>query len=77
MKATKKQIEAVTAAAIELNFSVEKALKTLSVSSLSIYNAIGAAGVVESSMRANSKYFVDTLALAKRAALADVAISEL
>lgn len=42
-------------------------IKTLENTSASIYKAIGAVGVVESSMRANSKYFVDTLSLAKEA----------
>jgi len=49
MKATKKQTAEVTAIAIEMNHSVEKALFTLSNCSKSIYDAIGAKGVVESS----------------------------
>ncbi len=49
MKATKKQTSEVTAIAIEMNLSVEKALFTLSNCSKSIYDAIGAKGVVESS----------------------------
>lgn len=77
MKATKKQIAEVTAVANEMNFSVELALRTLSNCSSSIYKAIGAKGVVESSVRANSKYFVDTLSLAKKANKLGVAISEL
>jgi hypothetical protein len=77
MKATKKQIAEVTRAAEEMNFSAKLAVHTLANCSTSIYNAIGAKGVVESSMRANSKYFVDTLELAKRASRMDVGISEL
>ena len=67
MKATKKQIEEVTAIANEMDFSTDLAIKTLQNCSLSIYKAIGARGVVESSIRANSKHFVDTLELAKKA----------
>jgi hypothetical protein len=66
MKATKKQITEVTEKANEMNFSVELALNTLLRSSVSIYNAIGATGIVESSMNANAAKFVDTLELAKR-----------
>jgi len=54
MKATKKQTAEVTAIAIEMNHSVEKALQTLSNCSKSIYDAIGAKGVVESSISANN-----------------------
>ena len=61
MKATKKQIAEVSKAAEEMNFSVELALATLERTSTSIYAAIGAQGVVESSMRANSANFVNTL----------------
>ena len=61
MKATKKQIAEVSKIAEENNFSVELALSTLERTSASIYNAIGAQGVVESSMRANSSNFVNTL----------------
>ena len=50
MKATKKQTAEVTAIAIEMNHSVELALRTLSNCSKSIYDAIGAKGVVESSI---------------------------
>lgn len=49
MKATKKQTAEVTKVAIEMGFSVEKALFTLSNCSKSILDAIGAKGVVESS----------------------------
>lgn len=61
MKATKKQIAEVSKAAEEINFSVELALATLNNCSASIYNAIGAQGIVESSIRANSSDFVNTL----------------
>ena len=61
MKATKKQIAEVSQKAAEMNFSVELALATLEKTSASIYNAIGAQGVVESSIRANSSDFVNTL----------------
>jgi hypothetical protein len=54
MKATKKQTAQITAIAIEMNYSVEKALSTLSNCSKSIYDAIGAKGVVESSISANN-----------------------
>jgi hypothetical protein len=54
MKATKKQTAEITAIAIEMNYSVEKALSTLSNCSKSIYDAIGAKGVVESSISANN-----------------------
>lgn len=77
MKATKKQIAEVTEVANSMNFSVEKALHTLGNCSLSMYNVIGATGVVESSIRANGANFVDTLELAKKANRMDVAISEL
>lgn len=77
MKATKKQIADVTRMAEEMNFSVEKALITLSQSSLSIYKAIGAKGVVESSIYANSKHFVNTLALADKADKRGCTISDL
>lgn len=77
MKATKKQIAEVSAIAVEMNFSVELAVHTLETCSASIYKAIGAKGVVESSIRANSKYFVDTLELAKKANKMGIAISEL
>jgi len=66
MKATRKQIAEVSQKAEEMNFSIELALATLSNCSASIYNAIGAQGVVESSIRANSSTFVDTLEMAKR-----------
>lgn len=56
MKATKKQTAEVTAVAIEMNHSVELALRTLSNCSKSIYDAIGAKGIVESSISvSNSK----------------------
>lgn len=59
LKATKKQKPEVIA--IEMNHSVEKALSTLSNCSKSIYDAIGAKGVVESSISANNyKGNVDT-----------------
>jgi len=77
MKATKKQIEEVTRIANENSFSVELALHTLSTCSASIYKAIGAEGVVKSSMRANSEHFVDTFKLAKVAARLDVSIGQL
>jgi len=77
MKATKKQIEEVTAIATEMNFSADLAIKTLQTCSLSIYKVIGAKGVVESSIRANSKHFVDTLELAKKANKMDVSIESL
>ena len=77
MKATKRQIAEVTEIANEMNFSSEKAIHTLLNCSLSIYKAIGARGVVESSIRANSKHFVDTLELAKKANRMDVSISSL
>jgi hypothetical protein len=54
MKATKKQTAQITEIAIEMNYSVEKALSTLSNCSKSIYDAIGAKGVVESSISANN-----------------------
>lgn len=54
MKATKKQVSEVTSVAISMNHSVEKALLTLSNCSKSIYDAIGAKGVVESSISANN-----------------------
>jgi hypothetical protein len=57
MKATKKQTTEVTAIAIEMNHSVEMALRTLSNCSKSIYDVIGAKGVVESSIATkNSPY---------------------
>ena len=77
MKATKRQIAEVTETANLMNFSVEKALYTLSNCSLNIYKIIGSKGVVESSIRANSKFFVNTLALAKIADKEDCTISEL
>lgn len=77
MKATKKQIEEVTAIATEMNFSADLAIKTLQTCSLSIYKVIGAKGVVESSIRANSKHFVDTIELAKKANKMDVSIESL
>jgi hypothetical protein len=77
MKATKKQIAEVTAMANEMDFSVELAIATLNNCSASIYKVIKAMGVVESSIRANSEHFVDTLALAKKANRLDVNISEL
>ena len=77
MNATKKQIAEVTRVAEEMNFSSVLAISTLLKCSASIYSVIGAKGIVESSMRANSKYFVNTLELAKRANKASVAISEL
>lgn len=77
MKATKKQTEQVKAIAIEMNHSVEKALSTLSNCSKSIYDAIGAKGVVESSIRANSVHFVDTMKLAQIANKKDVNIASL
>ena len=77
MKATKKQIADVNAKANELNFSVELALNTLSNCSKSIYDVIGAEGVVKSSIRANSEHFVNTLDLAKKAAKLDVSIGSL
>ena len=77
MKATKKQLEEVKAMAIEMNFSTDLAIKTLQNCSLSIYKAIGAKGVVESSIRTNSKNFVDTLELAKKANRMDVSIESL
>jgi len=51
MKATKKQISEVTAAAIEMNVPVANALTTLSNCSASIYACIGAKGVVESAAK--------------------------
>lgn len=48
MKPTKKQIEEVTKLAEENNVDLQKAISTLSNCSLSIYKAIGAAGVVAS-----------------------------
>ena len=77
MKATKKQIAEVSKIANEMNHPVEQALHTLTNCSASIYAAIGAKGVVESSIRANSKNFVNTFALAKIANRMDVAIGEL
>lgn len=61
MKATKKQIEAVTAEATKRNFSVEYALNTLNNCSKSIYDVIGAEGVVESSMNTHNANHVDVL----------------
>lgn len=55
MKATKKQISEVTRMAIEMNHSVTKALFTLSNCSKSIYDAIGAKGVVESSIQTRNQ----------------------
>jgi len=77
MKATKKQIAEVTAAANEMNFSIELALDTLSFCSLSIYKTIGAKGVVESAMRANSSDFVDTIRLQAKADKMGVDINSL
>lgn len=77
MKPTKKQIAEVTAIATEMNHPVVLALHTLNNCSASIYNAIGAKGVVESSIRANSEHFVDTLKLAKLANKLGVGINEL
>ena len=77
MKATKKQIEEVTRVANEMNFDASLAVHTLNNCSISIYKVIGAKGVVESSIRANSKHFVDTLELAKKASKMDVSISSL
>ena len=77
MKATKKQIKEVTVIAIEMNHPVEMALSTLANCSKSIYDAIGAKGVIESSIRSNSKHFVDTIKLAKIANKKDVSIGSL
>ena len=55
MKATKSQIAEVTAKAIEINVDVNQALATLSKTSALIYKAIGAQGVVEASVKANTK----------------------
>jgi len=55
MKATRKIKEEIEKAANEAGFSVEKALKTLANCSPSIYKAIGAAGVVRSSIQVNSR----------------------
>ena len=77
MKATKKQIAEVTAIALEMNFSADLAVSSLSNCSASIYKAIGAKGVVESSIRANSRHFVNTLELAKKADKMDVSVSSL
>jgi hypothetical protein len=62
MKATKKQTAEVTAIAIEMNHSVASSLATLSNCSKSIYDAIGAKGVVESSIAVN-KYKGSVIAL--------------
>jgi predicted DNA-binding ribbon-helix-helix protein len=77
MKATKKQIAEVTRIANEMNFSVEKALDTLMSCSASIYQAIGAEGVIESAIRVHSEHFVNTLELAKIANRRDVSIASL
>lgn len=77
MKPTKKQIAEVTAVATEMNHPVSLAIHTLNNCSSSIYKAIGAKGVVESSIRANSEHFVDTLKLAKLANKLGVSIREL
>jgi hypothetical protein len=50
MKATKKIIAEVTAKAIEMNCSVEKALSTLENCSKSIFDCIGAEGIVETAL---------------------------
>ena len=55
MKATRKIKEEIEKAANEAGFSVESALETLSNCSPSIYKAIGAAGVVRSSMQTAQK----------------------
>lgn len=55
MKATKKQTQEVTRMAIEMGHNVSKALYTLSQCSKSIYDAIGAKGVVESSIEVRNK----------------------
>lgn len=65
MKATKKQIEEVTAKAIEMNFSIELALRTLSFCSASMYKSMGAEGVVNSSINSNSSNHVDVLSQVK------------
>ena len=66
MKATKKQIQEVTIEANNAGFSVEKALHTLSNCSLAMYKILGAKEIVESSIRANSDDFVDTLEQTKK-----------
>ena len=77
MKATKKQIAEVTEVSNQMGANVEQSLHALSNCSKSIYDAIGAKGVVKSAIRANSKHFVNTLDLAKVANRLDVSISSL
>jgi hypothetical protein len=55
MKATKKQIEEVTAKAIEMGADVNNALSTLAKTSAVIYKSIGAQGVVEASVKAHTR----------------------
>lgn len=52
MKASKKQIAEVTRIAEEMKADLSNALSTLNNCSLSIFKAIGAKGVVESSLKA-------------------------
>ncbi len=54
MKTTKKIIAEVTKVATEMNHPVELALNTLALCSKSIYDAIGAKGLVESSIASNN-----------------------
>jgi len=77
MKATKKQIAEVTKIAREMNTNIENALSTLSSCSKSIYDAIGAIGVVESAIRAYSTNFIDTLKLQQKADKMGVYISDI
>ena len=51
MKATKKQIAEITAKAIEMGCDVELALSILPLTSKSVYDAIGAKGVVETAIK--------------------------
>lgn len=51
MKATKKQIAEITAKAIEMNCDVELALSIIPLTSKSVYDAIGAVGVVETAIK--------------------------
>lgn len=55
MKASKSEIAEITAVANQMNVSISQVLNTLSSCSASIYATIGAKGLVESSIKANTR----------------------
>jgi hypothetical protein len=55
MKASKSQIAEITTVANQMNVSMSQVLNTLANCSVSIYNVIGAKGLVESSIKANTR----------------------